>query len=354
MAVNKALFGTLKDGREVSLYTLENRQGMRSVVTDFGAILVKLFIPDSKGELRDIVLGYDELEKYQENFDMLGATVGRNVNRIENGRFEIDGVAYQLEINENGNNIHSSMAHGFHKVLWKAEQFSEDSISFSYDSPHMENGFPGNLEMSVTYTLTEKNDLILSYAGKSDRKTLLNPTNHSYFNLSGCGNGDILDTEVWINADQYTPLREGHIPTGELCSVEGTPFDFRTPRPIGKDLSSGEEQLAIVGGYDHNFVIRGYGRGLRRAAWARSPKTGVCMTVYTDLPGLQFYGGNTTRDIIGKGGALITKHSGFCMESHFFPNSINTPAFVQPVLEKDAPFRSTTIYGFTVEEKFYG
>ncbi len=346
MSVKTEVFGTLKDGRRASLYTIENERGMQAVLTDFGAILVRLFVPDRKGKLTDVVLGYDELEKYEDNFDMLGATVGRNVNRIEKGRFRIDGVEYQLAINENDNNIHSSMDKGFHKVLWNAEIVSDDSVSFFYHSPDMENGFPGNLDVSLTYTLTGAGALILSYYGISDKKTLVNLTNHSYFNLSGYASGDILDTIVQINAEKFTPVRKGTIPTGEIWPVENTPMDFRIPKPVGRDLEEEDEQLKLVYGYDHNFVLNGAGRGLRKAATAESPKTGIRMIVYTDLPGLQFYGGNTTRDIIGKGGVLITKNSGFCMESHYYPNSINIPSFPQPVLEKGAEYKTTTIYQF--------
>ena len=347
MSVISEKFGILKDGREASLYTIQNKRGMKAVLTDFGAILVSLWVPDKRGELTDVILGFDELGKYEDNFDMQGATVGRNVNRIEHGRFRIDGTEYQLAVNENGNNIHSSMDKGFHKVLWKAESFSDDSVSFSYHSPDMENGFPGNLEVSLTYTLTESGALILSYYGKSDKKTLVNLTNHSYFNLSGYASGDILDTVVWINAEQFTPVKSGTIPTGELWDVSGTPMDFRLPKPIAQDIHAEFEQLKLVYGYDHNFVIRGFEKGLRKAASAQSPRTGIKMTVYTDLPGLQFYTGNTTRDITGKSGALITKHSGFCMESHYYPNSINIPWFPQPVLEKGALYKTTTIYQFS-------
>lgn len=347
MSVAVKPFGKLRDGRTARLYTIENKKGMQAVVTDFGAILQKLLVPDRTGKLTDVVLGYDELEKYEDNFDMLGTTVGRNVNRIEKGRFTIDGVEYRLEINENDNNIHSSMAHGFHKVLWEAESFSEDSVSFTYHSPDMENGFPGNLDISVTYTLTDEGALILSYFGTTDKKTLVNLTNHSYFNLSGCETGSILDTIVWINAEQFTPVRKGTIPTGEFWKVENTPMDFRKPKAIGQDIHAEYEQLKLVYGYDHNFVLNGYGKGLRKAATAQSPKSGILMTVYTDLPGLQFYAGNTTRDIIGKNGVLVTKHSGFCMESHYYANSINTPQFHQPILYKGGLYKTTTIYQFS-------
>lgn len=349
MSVSKTVFGTLAEGRVAHLYTLENASGLRAVLTDFGAILVSLFVPDRDGHLRDVALGYDDLAKYEHNFDMLGATVGRNVNRIDKGRFEIDGVRYQLEINENDNNIHSSMSAGFHKQLWEAESCCDDSVSFHYLSPDGENGFPGNLDVRLTYTLTDGNALMLSYRYKSDKNTLVNLTNHSYFNLAGVESGNILDTVVWINADAFTPVRQGTIPTGEIRPVQGTAMDFRAPKAIGRDLDPADEQQALVHGYDHNFVLRGADAGVRKVASARSPRSGIKMTVYTDLPGLQFYGGNTTRDIVGKYGCTITKNSGFCMESHYFPNSINIPHFPQPLAPANAECRTTTIYQFTVE-----
>jgi len=346
MSVTKTSFGFLKDGKEAHLFTLENAKGMRAVISDFGAVWVSMFVPDRAGKLTDVVLGYDKLQQYEYNFDMMGATVGRNVNRIAKGRFTLNGKTYQLCINDGENNIHSSMEHGFHKVLWDAEIVSDDSVSLTYFSPDGENGFPGNMEVSQTYTLMENGALMLSYRAKADQRTLLNITNHAYFNLAGSGNGDILDTEVFINADYFSPVDAETIPTGEVRPVEGTAHDFRTYKSIGRDFEKAEEQLLVAHGYDHNFVLKGAGKGVRKAAAARSPRTGIEMLVYTDLPGLQFYSGNNTMDSIGKGGKLITKHSGFCMEAHYCANSINIPYFPQPVVEKNAEYRTTTIYQF--------
>ena len=232
MSVTVKAFDKLRDGRIANLYTIENQKGMKAVLTDFGAVLVKLLVPDQDGKLRDVVLGYDELEKYEDNFDMLGTTVGRNVNRIEKGRFTIDGVEYQLEINENDNNIHSSMAHGFHKVLWEAESFTDDSVSFTYHSPDMENGFPGNLDISLTYTLTDTGALILSYYGTTDKKTLVNLTNHSYFNLSG-------RAIFWIpscGSTQSSLHRCGResFPPGKSAMWLVRPWIFGSPGPSGR------------------------------------------------------------------------------------------------------------------------
>lgn len=346
MRVNKERFGRLKGIGEASLYTIENETGMKAVVTDFGAALVSLYVTDKEGKERDVVLGYDRLENYQSNFDMLGVTVGRNVNRIEKGRFCIDKVTYQLDINENDNNIHSHMEHGFHKVLWRAVMVADNEISFMYHSPDGENGFPGNLDMTVTYTVTEGNGLLLSYHGSCDKKTLINPANHTYFNLAGYASGDILDTEIWINADSYTPIRNGMIPTGEIVTVEGTPMDFQQQKAIGQDINKDFEQLQLAYGYDHNYVLKNQNSGVRKAATAFSPRSGIGMTLYTDLPGLQFYTGNTTRDIQGKNNSLITRYCGFCMESQYYPNSVNIENFPQPVFDAGRDYRSTTLYHF--------
>ena len=350
MGVVKEKFGYMEDGREVSQYIIKNRNGMQAVVTDYGAILIALMVPDAQDNLRDVVLGYDSLESYKGNFDMLGATVGRNVNRIERGQFQIDGVTYQLDINENGNNIHSHMENGFHKVLWDGETLGENSISFFYHSPDGENGFPGNLDISVTYTVTESNGLLISYYGISDKKTLINLTNHSYFNLAGYDGGSILDTIIWIDADYYMPVKEGIIPKGKILQVKDTIMDFRKPVKVGTRLGVDNEQINLVhGGYDHNFILNGQKKGMRKAAEAKNKKTGIGMEIYTDLPGMQFYTGNTTRDIIGKGGRLITKYSGFCMEPQYYPNSINMPGVPQPLFDKGQEYKTSTLYQFLKE-----
>ncbi len=242
------------------------------------------------------------------------------------------------------------MENGFHKQLWEAHSYTDDSVTFTYMSPDGECGYPGNLQVSLTYTLTSGGSLIISCEAISDQTTLLNITNHTYFNLGGTGSHDLLNTLVQINADTYTPVRAGTIPTGELRPVAGTAFDSRKEKPIGQDIFAEDEQLQIVsGGYDHNFMIRGANCGVRKAATAYLPRTGIRMNVYHDLPGLQFYTSNTTRDIIGKEGTLITRRSGFCMESHYPANAINTPGFPKPILTADTLYRTTTIYAFETE-----
>lgn len=346
--ITKSFWGKTKSGKEAHLYTITNRNKMSITVSDFGAVLVSLFVPDCSGQMTDVVLGYDELCKYEDNFDMLGTTVGRNVNRIENASFKLGGKTYRLAVNENNNNIHSSMENGFHKVLWRAEAEGDNGIAFCYESPDGENGFPGRLRVRVVYSLTDDNEMTITYQGRADRDTVFNPTNHSYFNLDGIQNGGITDTLVQIDADAYTPIKSGIIPTGEIKTVCGTPFDFRTLKRIAEDLGTADEQLKLAGGYDHNFVLNNWGQGIRFAAKAIGKKSGIVMEIFTDLPGLQFYTGNTTRDVAGKGGCLITKYSGFCMEPQFFPNSINISDFPAPVLKKDTDYETVSKYRFGI------
>lgn len=346
MSIKKDLFGITKEGKKAYIFTLANSNGMKAQVTNYGAILVSLFVMNKAGKLKDIVLGYDKLEDYFENNIMFGATVGRNVNRIENAEFKIDGTVYHLVKNNNGNNIHSDKDKGFHKVLWDFTIVNDNAVEFHYKSFDGEQGFPGNLDISVTYSLSEGNGLIISYRGVADKKTLINLTNHTYFNLNGHDSGAILDTKVTINADYYTPIKDGIIPTGEIASVKGTPMDFTIPESIGKEVESNCEQLKLAHGYDHNFVLNNQDIGIRKIAEARSEENGITMEVYSDQPGLQFYTGNTMKETVGKGGAVYTKRGGFCMEPQFYPNSINIDGFKSPIFDKGEEYKTTTIYQF--------
>lgn len=346
MSIKKDLFGITKGGKKAYIFTLSNSKGMKVQVTNYGAILISLFAISKSGKLKDVVLGYDKLEDYFTNNLMFGATVGRNVNRIEGAEFEIDGIIYHLVKNNNGNNIHSDKEAGFHKVLWDFKIVNDNAVEFYYKSFDGEQGFPGNLDICVTYSLSESNGLIISYRGVSDKKTLINLTNHTYFNLSGHGSGDILNTKVTINADYYTPIKEGIIPTGEIVSVKGTPMDFTMPKLIGEEIENDCEQLKLSQGYDHNFVLNNQDIGIRKIAEAFSESEGITMEVYSDQPGLQFYTGNTMKETAGKGGAVYKKRGGFCVEPQFYPNSINIKNFKSPVFDKGEEYKTTTIYQF--------
>lgn len=347
MGVTVSEFGKMPDGRQVYLYTIENA-GMKAVITNIGAALVSLYVPNNKGKVDDLVLGFDSLDGYLKNDCFFGVVVGRCANRTSGASFEIDGKVYKLAANESGNNLHTDYEKGFHKQYWDAIT-TEDSVKLSYTDPEMDTGFPGNLDISVTYTLTPSHELILHYEGVSDKKTLINVTNHSYFNLYGHDHGDISDTKLQISADRISVIREGAIPTGELAPVKGTPFDFTDWKEIGKEIDTDLEQLNLVGGYDHNFAITDYSGKLRRIAGASAG--GREMTVYSDLPGVQFYAGNFIAPCTGKGGAEYKRRCAFCLETQYFPDSINvnSEAFKKPVFDAGEKFETETIYQFNWE-----
>lgn len=349
MAVTKSSFGKAKDGRELTLYTLTNHQGMSVQVTDLGATLVSVKVQDKNEKVLDVILGYDTAEGYYEHTCFFGAVIGRSGNRIDKGRFTINGKSYQLDINDNENNLHSGN-NGFEKRLWETKQVGESSVCFAIQDKDGEQGYPGNFEASITYTLTEENELFLDYAGSCDQDTVANMTNHVYFNLAGHDSGNILDQELMMTAKAYTPVRDGQaIPTGEIAPVEGTPMDFTTAKPIGRDIDADFDQLKFVGGYDHNFVLKQDRGAVEKFAEAYCPATGICMEAFTDLPGVQFYAGNfITPDQTGKGGAIYGKRQGFCLESQYYPNSINQEGFASPLLKAGAAYRTTTCYKFSV------
>ncbi len=351
--VTDRIFGILPTGEKVRLYHLENQRGAYAEVTEYGAILVMLAVPEKKGVLTDVVLGYDRLENYMERTCFFGATVGRNGNRIQGARFSINGKEFKLAENENGNNLHSG-PNGFEQKLWKAAEAEEkgNSVTFSRVSPDGENGFPGEFRISVKYELTEENVLRITYDGVCDQSTVANMTNHSYFNLDGEGTGDVLDQYLKIRAGYYTPVKDSEsIPTGEYAPVEGTPMDFRSFKKIGQEIEADFEQLKYTGGYDHNYVTDNYtGKAVRTIAEAYSGKTGILMEVASDRPGVQFYAGNFVMDEPGKNGHIYGKRSGFCLETQVEPNAVNVDNFHSPVLEAGERYHSVTTYGFSIKE----
>lgn len=346
MSIKKTVFGRLKDGREAYRFTIQNTRGMTADVTNYGAVLISLMAENKDGVFRDVVLGYDDLKGYLDNHPMFGATVGRNANRISNAEFTLEGKVWRLCRNRGPHNIHSDKEKGFHKVLWDYEITGSQAVKFYYISPDGDLGFPGEWKVSVTYTLTEGNGLIISYYGTCDRKSLINMTNHSYFNLAGHDKGEIYNTEITIFGDSYTPVNEDIIPTGEILPVNGTPMDFTVPRRICQAMAEEHPQLRLAGGYDHNYVIRNPHKGVRKIAEAADIKEQIRMEVYSDLPGMQFYTGNSLNGDFGKALAVYQKGWGFCMEPQYFPNSINTRGFEAPVFNKDEEYKTTTIYQF--------
>ncbi|KAG4099777.1 aldose 1-epimerase [Neocallimastix lanati (nom. inval.)] len=343
--VTKKFYGITKDGKEAHLYSIKNSHGTEVVVTEYAAAIVNLFVKNDKNEIKDIVLGYDTLKGYEEDARSFGATVGPNTNRIANAKFTIDGVEYQLVKNNGENNIHTDANKGFQKQFWNAE-IVENGVRFSYEMPDLYVGIPGNVKIHVTYTLNDENELRIQYNGVSDKKTIFNPTNHSYFSLAGCdaGREGLFNTELMLKASKFTELDATSIPTGKLIDVAGTPMDFTTPKKIGKDIYADYEQMTMVKGYDHNFAVDDYDGTLRLIA--RAKNDGRTMEVYTDRPGFQFYTGNNLVSIKGKGGMVYEAFDGFCLEAQFFPNSVNEPSFVSPVKDAGEEFSSATVYKF--------
>ncbi len=353
MAITKQSFGKSPDGTEVFLYEITNTSGAMMKVTDFGAILVSLMVPDENRKLRDVVLGYDKVEGYYVNPPHFGSPIGRNGNRIGNASFTIDGVTYQLEKNDNGeNNLHSGPDFYRTRVWDVVETDAEkNSITFSIKSPHLDQGFPGNFTAFVSYTLTEKNELVLDYKGTADKDTIVNMTNHSYFNLAGhdAGAESVMNHVVQIHAEEYTPTDKLLIPTGEIAPVAGTPMDFTTPKKIGQDVDADFEQLIMAGGYDHNYALTRKKGEMREAAVVWCEESGIQMKVYTDLPGMQFYIGNFIEQENGKAGCVYGKRSGFCMETQYYPNACNEEKFESSLLKAGEEYHTTTVYAFSTK-----
>lgn len=345
MEIVKEKFGTTKDGKDVYAYTLSNAGGMQAKIINFGANLVSLLVPDQNGKLEDVVLGYDTLEDYYGNSNFFGATIGPSANRIAGACFEIDGQRYQIDANDGENNLHSHIQEGYHKRVWDVTE-TENGLVLSVEGKDGEMGFPGNKKVTMTYSLSDDNALKLTYHVTADANTIVNMTNHTYFNLSGHKAGRIEDHLLKINASHYTPVIPGAIPTGEIAPVEGTPMDFRKKKPIGQDINADCEQLKIGQGYDHNFVIDGADGTLREIAEAEDPKSGRKMKVFTDLPGVQFYAGNCIGEETGKEHTAYGPRKGFCLETQYYPDNIHHPNFPQAVFGPGKDYDAVTIYQF--------
>ena len=347
-------FGKTTDGQSVEIYTLRNRRGMEARITNYGGIVVSLTAPDRNGKLADVVLGYNDLDTYMRPpFPYFGAIIGRYGNRIAKGRFTLNGVEYKLAVNNGENSLHGGLK-GFDKVVWTAHERNTaagPALVLSYLSKDGEEGYPGNLRTTVIYTLTNNNELRIDYTATTDKDTVINLTHHSYFNLAGEGNGDILKHNLMLRADSFIPTDAGSIPTGEIRNVAGTPFDFRKANTIGERINNDDEQLKLGNGYDHTWVIDGRMGTLRQAAIAYEPTTGREMEVWTTEPGVQFYTGNfLDAAIIGKSGKPYPRRSGFCLETQHYPDSPNEPKFPTTTLRKGAVYHSTTIYRFSARK----
>ena len=350
MNVTKKAFGKMADGTPVDLYTLTNDNGLQAKITTYGGAVVSLLVPDRDGKLDDVVLGLETLEEYVKKSPFFGCIAGRYANRIAKGKFTLNGVAYTLAQNDGPNHLHGGVK-GFDKAVWAAQAKSSDDgagLELTYLSRDGEENYPGNLSVTVTYTLTNDDALRIDYMATTDADTVVNLTNHTYFNLADGGAGDILGHELMIDAERFTPTDSTAIPTGELRSVAGTPMDFRQLTAIGARIEQDDEQLRFGHGYDHNWVLNSSAGRLALAAKVREPVTGRVMEVYTTEPGIQFYSGNFLNGTItGKGGAVYHKRSGLCLETQHFPDSPNQPDFPSTVLKPGETYQTTTIYKFT-------
>jgi len=351
--VRKESFGKTGDGRPVDLYTLTNSKGMEVRAMTYGGIIVSIRVPDKNGNFGDVVLGHESLGGYLVNPPYLGAIVGRYANRLANATFTLDGVKYTLAKNDGPNTLHGGV-NGFNKQVWEAHEFKNSKgvgVAFSYLSKDGEEGFPGNLKVKVSYTLTDENQLILDYEATTDKATPINLSQHSYFNLAGEGSGDILGHHLMLNADRFTPVDKTLIPTGELTPVQGTPMDFTKPTAIGARINDNYEQLVLGKGYDHNWVINRTSDGLVLAARVHEPTSGRILEVFTTQPGVQFYSGNfLDGTITGKHGHVYKQRYGLCLETQHFPDSPNHPDFPSTILKPGQKFQSQTVFKFSTEK----
>ena len=346
-------FGTLSDGREVNAFVLKNARGMSVQILDLGGVIASIKVPDSSGNFADVTTGFDYPQPYLDGAGYMGAIVGRYANRISGGKFSIDGIDYSLAKNNGDNAIHGGLV-GFDKKIWDVELLvglHDSKLKLSTFSPDGEEGYPGRVEVSVIYTLNDQNQLTIDYSATSDKATIINLTNHAYFNLDGHQAGSILEHEVMLNANHFTPIDESSIPTGVILDVAGTPLDFRQRKAIGLDIESEDRQMTFGSGYDHNFVINHSEPGsVSLAAEVYSPNSGRVMKVYTDQPGVQFYTGNFLNGtLVGKEGAVYGRRSAFCLETQHFPDSPNKPMFPSTILQPGDQFASRTIFEFLTE-----
>lgn len=339
-------FGATKDGREAKLYTLTNDKGMSAAFTDYGGALVKLLVPDNDGRPIDVVLGYDDAAGYEAGTESFGIPVGRNANRIAGASFELGGATFHLTPNENGNNLHSGNDF-YGKRFWEVIEAEDDHISFRMHSPDGDQGFPGSLDMKVICELTEDNELRFTYDAAPDKDTVINMTNHTYFNLNGHDSGTILSHQITLDSDAFTRADAQSIPTGEIVDVTDTPMDFRKGRVIGTDIDSSYEAILLGQGYDHNWVLKNNGKFVK-VAEAVGDKSGIIMEVYTDLPGIQVYTGNFLDGEPGKEGAVYPRRAGVCFETQFFPDAVHHEEFPSPVCRAGETYHTVTAYRFVL------
>lgn len=352
MTIYARPFGKTPEGRQAEIFTLSNPDGLSAEITNLGGALVRLCVPGKSGRLSDVVLGYDTLEGYRTMGGYMGAVIGRHANRIEDARFTLNGREYLLCKNDGKNHLHGGLK-GFDKVLWQPEIIildGQESLRLRYFSPDGEENYPGNLRATVVYSFTPRNELVIEYFAVCDQDTVVNLTNHAYFNLKGHQTGGILQHLVFINADQFTAIDKEGVPTGEIRDVKGTPMDFTHVKAIGENIEADDEQIIFGKGYDHNFILKTGGKLTKTAVAVYEPESGRVMEVYTTKPGVQFYTGNFLNGANkGKGGAVYHRRSGFCLEAQYFPNALKHKNFPSPILKAGEEYRHTTVYKFSVK-----
>jgi aldose 1-epimerase len=352
MEIKKEKFGVLKDGTKIDLYVLKNKNGMTAKITNYGANLTELHVPDRQGSDADVVLGFDTLEEYTDNTSSFGSVVGRYANRIAKASFELNGTEYKLDANNGENSLHGGF-HRYNTRVWKGEMKETKrgaEVILKLMSPDKDQGYPGNLEIVYTYVLTEENELMMEYYAKCDQDTVVNLTNHSYFNLAGHNSGTVLNHKVWIDSDYFTPVSDkAAIPTGEIRPVKGTPMDFNEPKTIGRDIDSDYEQVVYGNGFDHNWVLKTSKGNFGKIAELIEENSGRVMEVYTDMAGVQFYTGNfLDGSRKGKGGYAYGQRAGACFETQYYPDSVHHDNFPSPVLRAGEEYRTSTVYKFII------
>ena len=345
--MSKKAFGTTSKGVEASLYEISNGGGLRVLLTDYGAAVVSIFVKDRDGDERDVILGYDNVKSYEKEYCYFGATVGRYANRISDAKVNIDGVEYKLEANDNENSLHSG-SNGFSKRFWTVKEQKADEITFEIEDADLEQGFPGNAVVDVTFKVTEENALAIIYNAKADKTTTFNMTNHSYFNLNGHKSGSVLHHRMQILSDAFTPADAQSIPTGEICSVDGTPMDFRSTKELGAEIDAAYEPLILGNGYDHNWVLKNEGR-FDKVAEVTGDESSIVMEVWTDRPGVQVYTANFLENEAGRNGAVYQKREAVCLETQNYPDAVHQKNFPEAICKKGETYDTKTAYRFHIE-----
>lgn len=347
--MEKIFWDKALSGEDIFLYVLQNKKGMRVEISNFGATIIGLYVPDKAGKMESVVMAYDKLSDYYKNWHCIGCSVGPNANRIANARFTLDGKEYQLNAGNDGHNLHSHFSLSYQKRVWIVEKYSDEEITFLCECAEGEMGFPGNKVNRITFSVTEDNELKIHYYVTTDKKTIINMTNHSYFNLSGNLSSLVKKHQLWLDCSYYTPIDDKGIPTGEIVPVKGTAMDYTSPRKLEVGLESDSLEIKSAKGYDHNFCVNDWNGTLKKIGWLYEENSGRCMEVFTDLPGVQVYTANYLGICKGRNGKVYKTHGGICLETQYFPNHINEENFVSAVFDKEHPYDSTTIYKFSVK-----